>query len=157
MSRLLRQQFPFYRIGGTGTVARPSTLYRVQTAGSFDGRKGNRIAAILYEANHHPGTRLLVPIKSASYMETEWSSIALGLALAIQHKRAHVAIENDNLGVMRSLIFYKNFRSRHEYANHYFHEIMRLSKETEWTVVRWIPRALNNATLLHTGNKNQLT
>ena len=156
MSRLLRQQLPFHRIGGTGTASRPSTLYRVQTAGSFGGRKGNRIAAILYEANHHPETRILLPIKSAYYTETEWASIALGLALAIQHKRAHVAIETSNLSIMHTLIFHKNFRSRHEYANHYFHEIMRLSKETEWTGVRWIPRALNSATLIHT-DKNRLT
>ena len=100
----------------------------------------------------------MTPIKATSSTETEWASVALGLALAIQHKRHHVAIENDNLGVIRALIFHQNFRSRHEYAHHYFHEIMRLSKETEWTGVRWIPRALNRADdLFHTDKKNQLT
>ena len=155
MSRLLRQQLPFYRIGGTGTASRPSTLYRVQTAGSFGNRKGNRIAAILYEANHHPETRILLPIKSASYTETEWASFTLGLALAIQHKQSHVAIETSNLSIMHTLIFHQNFCSR---QHHYFHEIMRLSKETEWAGVRWIPRALNRADdLFHADKKNRLT
>ena len=148
MSRLLRQLSPFYRIGGASTsllTIGPSTLHRVQTDGSYGGRKGDRIAAILYTPDQHPGPKIMMPIKAGSSTETEWASVALGLALAIQHKRAHVAIENDNLGVMRSLIFYRDFRSRHNYAHHYFHEIMRLAAETEWTGVRWIPRALNRA------------
>ena len=148
MSRLLRQVSPFYRIGGTSPsflTYGPTTLHRVQTDGSYGGRKGDRIAAILYTADHHAGPKTLIQINAKSSTETEWASVALGLALAIQHKRPHVAIENDNLGVMRSLIFYRNFRSRHEYAHHYFHEIMRLTAETEWTGVRWIPRALNRA------------
>ena len=149
MSRLLRQLSPFYRIGGASTsllTTGPSTLHRVQTVGSFDfRRKGGQAAAILYTPDQHPGPKIMMPIKAGSSTETEWASVALGLALAIQHKRAHVALETDNLGVIRSLIFYRDFRSRHNYAHHYFHEIMRLAAETEWTGVRWIPRALNRA------------
>jgi len=146
MSRLLRQLAPFYRIGGTSPFTHiPNTLYRVQTDGSFGGRKGDRIAAILYEVDHRPGPRSLLQIKVKSSTEAEWASVALGLALAVQHKKPVVGIENDNLGVMRSLIFHRNFRSRHEYAHHYFHEIMRLASNTEWAGVRWIPRDLNRA------------
>jgi len=93
----------------------PTTLYRVQTDGSYGSKKGGRIAAILYHTDHTPGPRTMIHVTASSSTETEWASVALGLALAIQHKKAHVALENDNLGVMRSLIFYRSFQSRHDY------------------------------------------
>jgi len=146
MSRLLRQLSPFYRIGGTSPFTYiPNTLYRVQTHGFFDRNKGSQIAAILYGVDHRAITQTHLQINAKSPTEAAWASVALGLAMAIQHKKPVVGIENDNISIIRSLIFHRNFRSRHESAHHYFHEIMRLALDTEWTGVRWIPRGLNRA------------
>jgi hypothetical protein len=144
MSRLLRQLSPFYRIGGT-SLQSPNSLYRVQTHAFFDRSKGCQIAAILYGVDHRAIVQSQLQIKAKSQTEAAWASVALGLALAVQHKKPSIGIENDNLGIIRALIFHRNFRSRHEYAHHYFHEIMRLASNTEWTGVRWIPRSLNSA------------
>jgi len=106
MSRLLRQLSPFYRIGGTSPFTYiPNTLYRVQTHGFFDRNKGSQIAAILYGVDHRAITQTHLQINAKSPTEAAWASVALGLAMAIQHKKPVVGIENDNISIIRSLIF----------------------------------------------------
>jgi hypothetical protein len=69
------------------------------------------------------------------------------MALELNHR--HLGIENDNLGVIRTLIFHRDFATKakrqHEYVRYYFNDIMKSAAETEWTGVRWIPRGLNRA------------
>jgi hypothetical protein len=71
--------------------------------------------------------------------------------MALEFNHRHLGIENDNLGVIRSLIFHRDFdmeakaKRQHEYVRYYFHDIMKSVAQTEWTGVRWIPRGLNRA------------
>ena len=140
---------PFHFIGGISKTRTPgpSAFHRVQTDGSYSYRKGcqGRVAAILYTPDHKKGPCALSNIKAGSSTETEWASIYMGLLLALEHNKTTLGIENDNLGVVRSLTFNESFFGKHEYSRYYFHEIMKLTDATEWTGIRWIPRELNRA------------
>lgn len=138
---------PFHCIGGLATIPSPSAFHRIQTDGSFGQRHGPRIAAIIYTPAHQVGPSWMGPIRANSSTETEWASVALGLRMALEFNHRHVGIENDNLGVIRSLIFHREFKAKRnqEYARYYFNEIMKTAAQTEWTGVRWIPRGLNRA------------
>ena len=67
--------------------------------------------------------------------------------MALEFNHRHLGIENDNLEIIRSLIFHKEFKNKRnqDYARYYFHDIMKSAAQTEWTGVRWIPRGLNRA------------
>ena len=142
---------PFTRIGG---LNRPTPLVYtlVQTDGSFRHMKPrSRVAAVILGqrgssvrgANSEKVTNM-VNIDARSSTETEWASVAFGLNLALQNGKDVIALENDNLSVIHGLIF-SNTKLKHEYARHYRNEIQMMSKDTEWTGVRWIPREMNTA------------
>ena len=138
---------PFHCIGGLAQIPSPSAFHRIQTDGSFGQRHRARIAAIIYTPAHQVGPSWMGPIRANSSTETEWASVALGIRMALEFNHRHIGIENDNLGVIRSLIFHREFEAKrqHEYARYYFNEIMKTAAQTEWTGVRWIPRGLNRA------------
>lgn len=85
--------------------------------------------------------------KAASSTETEWASIAHGLQFALEKSEEAVAIENDNLGVVASLMLPRK-PLKQDYARHYQNEIYTLTKQTSWTGIRWIPRGRNAADIL---------
>jgi hypothetical protein len=142
---------PFHCIGGLATIPSPSAFHRIQTDGSFSQRHEpqGRIAAIIYTPDHNVGLNSMGSIRANSLTETQWASVALGLHLAVEHNYRHVGIENDNLGIIRTLIFYRDFdfkaKRNQEYVRYYFNEIMKTAAQTEWTGVRWTPRGLNRA------------
>jgi len=134
---------PYTRIGG-GVTFPPSLLAHVQTDGSFGPRKGARVAAIIVAATQKHVWRDVATITACSSTETEWASVAFGLHLAITNGQEAIGLENDNLSVIHGLLFPRG-PLRHDYANHYRHEIQRLAARTVWTGVRWIPRERNKA------------
>jgi hypothetical protein len=140
---------PFHCIGGLAQIPSPSAFHRVQTDGFFDKRYKGRVAAIIYTPTHHIDQTWAGPIRTISSTETDWASVAIGLRMALEFNHRHLGIENNNLEIIRSLIFYrdvdfKNKRNQ-DYARYYFHDIMKSAAQTEWTGVRWIPRGLNRA------------
>ena len=76
--------------------------------------------------------------------ETEWASIAGGLEFALQKGEICIGIENDNLGVVGALITDKR-DFRNYYAYYYRDKILRMTRLTLWTGIRWIPREINRA------------
>ena len=142
---------PFHCIGGLATIPSPSAFHRVQTDGFFDKRYKGRVAAIIYTPTHHIDQTWAGPIRTISSTETDWASVAIGLRMALEFNHRYIGIENNNLEIIRSLIFHKEFKAKakakqnQEYARYYFHDIMKSAAQTEWTGVRWIPRGLNRA------------
>jgi hypothetical protein len=86
----------------------------------------------------------MFPVTANSSTEAEWASVAIGLSLAVERGCDAIALENDNLGVIRSLIF-PHTKLRHEYARYYRDRILLTAFETSWTGARWIPREENRA------------
>jgi hypothetical protein len=78
-----------------------------------------------------------------SSTETEWASIGLGIHFALEKNQSLIALSNDNLGVIRSIIYKTPLK--HEYAFYWYNEIQNLVKETCSTKIRWIPREMNRA------------
>lgn len=135
-------RLPYMRIGGIQLFPSPILSY-LQTDGSFYHRsKKSRVAFIL--ATPRGKYEKVLDIQNASTStETEWASIAYGLEYSLEKGERMLAIENDNLGVVSSLITRKKLRQ--DYAKHYRNEILTMAKQTEWTGIRWIPREQNHA------------
>lgn len=120
----------------------PPILTYVQTDGSYRLSRA-RIAAII-QPTAGEEQRYMFPIEASCSTEAEWASVAIGLSLALERGSDAIAVENDNLGVIRSLIF-ANTKLRHEYARYYRDRILLSALETSWTGARWIPREQNRA------------
>jgi hypothetical protein len=134
---------PYWRIGGERAVAPvPALLTRVQTDGSY-GRLGARKAFILTVPDGATASQMLQST-ARNPTEAEWDSVATGLEFAIHQNTEMIGLENDNLGVIHGLMFPTN-PLRHKYARHYRAKILGLTRQTLWTGVRWIPRAINRA------------
>ena len=136
MNRLFKS---YIRIGGRMLLPPPILSY-VQTDGSFRVAREPRarVAAIIQKPSDEQ-LRFMFPISANCSTEAEWASVAIGLSLAVERGCDAVALENDNLGVIRSLIF-PNTKLRHEYARYYRDRILLTAFETSWTGARWIPR-----------------
>jgi len=133
---------PFMRIGGRMILPPPILTY-VQTDGSFRQMKPKaRVATIIQTPAE--AYRYMIPIDAYSSTESEWASVLFGLTMALEKNCEAIALENDNLGVIRALVMPRP-RLRHEYARHYHNQILTQAKETVWTGARWIPRGQNKA------------
>jgi ribonuclease HI len=133
---------PFMRIGGRTIFPLPILTY-VQTDGSFRQMKPKaRVATIIQTPAET--YRCMIPIDAYSSTEAEWASVLFGLTLALEKNCEAIAVENDNLGVIRALVMPQP-RLRHEYARFYHNQILTQAKETAWTGARWIPREQNKA------------
>ena len=130
------------RQAGCLAPAFPPILTYVQTDGSFRLSRA-RIAAIIQPPAGEE-QRYMFPVEASCSTEAEWASVAIGLSLALERGSDAIAVENDNLGVIRSLIF-PNTKLRHEYARYYRDRILLSALETSWTGARWIPREQNRA------------
>ena len=137
MNRLYKS---YIRIGGRMLLPPPVLTY-VQTDGSFKGTSPRARVAVIIQPQQQ---RYMFPIDANSSTEAEWASVAAGLSLAIEAGCDAIALENDNLGVIRSLIL-PTTRLRHEYARFYRDRILTSAAETSWTGARWIPREQNRA------------
>jgi hypothetical protein len=78
-----------------------------------------------------------------SSLEAEWASIGLGIHFALEKNQTMIALSNDNLGVVRSII-YKS-PNKHDYAFYWYNEIEKLIHETMAMKIRWVPREMNRA------------
>ena len=120
MNRLYKS---YIRIGGRMLLpqsAFPPVLTYVQTDGSFKGTSPRARVAVIIQPQQQ---RYMFPIDANSSTEAEWASVAAGLSLAIEAGCDAIALENDNLGVIRSLIL-PTTRLRHEYARFYRDRIL---------------------------------
>ena len=125
----------------------PMPIAMVQTDGSFYERtRSGAVAALLDlpSGSEHKFVQSLPKLVSST--EAEWTSVFYGLSLAIQMKQDTIGIENDCLGVVRSIMF--NNPGKHDYAKYYNYKIHRLGREVEWCGIRWIPRAENKSDAL---------
>jgi len=77
----------------------------------------------------------MIPVDAHTQTEAEWASVLFGLTMALEKNCEAIAIENNNLGVIRALLMQRP-RLRHEYARHYHNQIITLANETEWTGVQ---------------------
>jgi len=138
---------PYNRIGGSMLHA-PPVFACVQTDGSFRSREPKaRIAVLLRRADGNSLLSDVQIIHANNSTEAEWASVAHGLQFSLENNETTIALENDNLGVVQSLI---NTRAplRHDFAKYYRHEIQILARESVWTGIRWIPRIANRADAL---------
>lgn len=63
--------------------------------------------------------------------------------LAKARETGAIKLENDNLGVINSLIYKR--RPAREFALHCYFSILKEAKNMEWLDIRWIPRRMNKA------------
>ena len=140
---------PYIRLVGKHPYGTPPFYAVVQTDGSFYSHtQRTRVAAILKPSLlEHLQKRVRTVENAVSSTEAEWCSVAFGLHLALEEGEQCIALENDNLGVIHGLVT-PGTAFRHEYANHYKDQIMRLARKAEYVGVRWIPRELNRADAL---------
>ena len=119
-------------------------LTHIQTDGSFyQHTKSGTVAAILrLPTGVSQGFRQSLE-KPKSSTEAEWASIYFGLEMGRRLGQEVVGLENDCLGVIRSIIF--NSAGRHEYARYYHHKIKETAADMDWCGIRWIPRRMNRA------------
>jgi len=131
----------FIRIGGRHAYPLPCCAL-LQTDGSYKTRKG-AVAAILTTPDNRTVYRNTHPIVASNSTEAEWASIANGIRFALEKEQFLLAVENDNLSVIAALTGYGTLN--HSYARYYKSQITKLTAQTLWTGVRWIPRELNRA------------
>ena len=140
---LFRRPGPFF------TLTKPNLLRveeptKIQTDGSFkiQNNRISRTAVILTKPDSVKYSLCTTYFDHANSCESEWCSVVDGLLYGIKKKVTSVNLENDNLGVMNSLI-QKNKPSG-LYSDYYYY-IFDLVKRFDNLAIRWIPRGLNKA------------
>jgi ribonuclease HI len=121
-------------------ILEPHIFASVQTDGSF--RKNISRTAILLNTTEGEQYRLVnTYFDHANSNESEWCSVLDGLDYSLQKNQKSLLLENDNLGVIQSLIRQKPQNSCWEY----YDSIYEILESFDWVSVRWIPRELNRA------------
>jgi ribonuclease HI len=117
---------------------------RVQTDGSFklSQNKLSRTAVILLKPDGEKHTLCSTYFTHANSHESEWCSVLDGIEFSKKKGSQSINLENDNLGVITSLISQKKPSGLY---SDYYYQITDLAKEFEWLGIRWIPRELNRA------------
>jgi len=121
------------------SIVEPLALAAIQTDGSF--RKISRTAVLLDTIQGEQFTLVNTYFTHANSYESEWCSVLNGLEFALKKKQTAVTLENDNQGVIQSLITQtppKTFWN-------YYDDIYDLMDEFDWVSMRWIPRERNKA------------
>jgi ribonuclease HI len=125
------------------TLIMPTATSRIQTDGSYNYKtKVSRTATIL-TINNLDYNNIKVYYDHTNSMESEWASLIDGLEYSQKNNIKSLAIENDCLPVIRSIITEnppKNIRFLEYYK--YFNS---LRNNYKWLGIRWIPRELNRA------------
>lgn len=116
----------------------------VQTDGSFkpSQNKLSRTAVILLKPDSEKYTLCTTYFTHANSHESEWCSVLDGIEFSLKKEAVAINLENDNLGVIDSLI--KQKKPSGLYSDYYY-QIKDLVKNFEWLGIRWIPRELNRA------------
>ena len=111
---------PYARIGGVDRYMMSPLFYaKVQTDGSFYPNTGmSRVAMILTTADRNSELKHMKTISTCEdSTETEWASVSQGLLFALENNERTIALENDNLGVVSSLIIGSSVPKK-EYARY---------------------------------------
>jgi ribonuclease HI len=124
-------------------IIRPTLLASVQTDGSFNMDRVSRTAVILTTPSGEKYNLAKTYFTHDNSTESEWRSIFDGLAYCHKKDQLAVKLENDNLGVINSLI--RQERPKKVLYNQYYDGIYRIMADFEWVETRWIPRRLNMA------------
>ena len=120
-------------------------MAHLQTDGSFRYKdKISRTASLLKADATFKSVKTYFDHKN-SY-ESEWCSILDGIQMTQSNDVSAISLENDNLGVINSLIQKK--MPRHDYAAVYYDLILKEVKHMDFVEIRWIPRRLNKADAL---------
>jgi ribonuclease HI len=136
-SRIVTKLIPICK----NSVVEPLALAAVQTDGSF--RKNiSRTAIILDTVQGEQFTLVNTYFTHANSYESEWCSVLNGLEFAQKKKQKAVTLENDNQGVIQSLITQTPPRPLYW---PYYDSIYDLMTSFDWVSVRWIPREQNKA------------
>ena len=117
---------------------------KIQTDGSFKIQNGriSRTAVILTKPDGIKYSLCRTYFDHANSCESEWRSVLDGLEYSLKKEVSVVKLENDNLGVINSII-HKNKPSG--LYSDYYHYIFDLVKKFDYVGIRWIPRELNKA------------
>jgi ribonuclease HI len=126
-------------------LVRPLQTALVQTDGSFSMKhKGiSRTAVILTTYKGNTYTLSKTYFDHIDSTESEWCSVLDGITYAIKRGQDSLELENDNIGVIRSLV--QEDRPKRAHIADYYNAIQYSLKEFEYLGVRWIPRRLNRA------------
>lgn len=123
------------------SIVEPLALAAIQTDGSF--RKNiSRTAVILDSIQGEQFTLVNTYFTHDNSHESEWCSVLNGLEFSLKKKQLAVTLENDNQGVIQSLITQTPPRSLYW---PYYDAIFELMNEFDWVSMRWIPRERNKA------------
>ena len=137
------------RLGAFIPLTKPNLLLEltpkshVQTDGSFKpSHKLSRTAVILLKPDGEKYTLCTTYFNHANSHESEWCSVLDGVEFSLKKGSQAINLENDNLGVITSLITEKKPSGLY---SDYYYQIKDLAKKFDWLGVRWIPRELNRA------------
>ena len=126
----------------------PSLL---QTDGSFRRTKGRAAALLVHNSYTYSNVWNLQ--HAADSYEAEWASVYHGLLFSMNNNAYNLHIENDNQGVILNLLACTHTKQKPHIAE-YREAILHLTKDTERTAIRWIPRGINRADdLFHSQQK----
>ena len=143
MRRLLMKPGAFIPLTKPNLLLELSPKSHVQTDGSFKpSHKLSRTAVILLKPDAEKYTLSTTYFTHANSHESEWCSVLDGIEFSLKKEARAVNLENDNLGVINSLINQK--RPLGLYSDYYY-QIKDLAKSFDWLGIRWIPRELNRA------------
>jgi len=123
------------------SVIEPLALAAIQTDGSFQ-KNISRTAVILDTTQGEQFTLSNTYFTHANSHESEWCSVLNGLKFSLKKNQRAVTLENDNQGLIQSLI---TQTPPQRIYSHYYDSIFMLMDSFEWVSVRWIPRELNKA------------
>ena len=121
------------------SVVEPLALAAIQTDGSF--KRLSRTAVILDTIQGEQFTLVNTYFTHANSHESEWCSVLNGLEFSLKKNQKAVTLENDNQGIIKSLIT----QTPPKVLCSYYHAIYDLMNEFEWVSMRWIPREQNKA------------
>ena len=129
-------------IKSTGSIS--SEISNIQTNGSFSisNNRISRTAVILTHTDGEKYTLINTYLNHENSCESEWRSVLDGVKYGIKKKATQVNLENDNLGLINSLLSMTKPAAR--YVDYYYY-IYDLIKDYDHFGIRWIPRRMNNA------------
>jgi ribonuclease HI len=136
MSKHFNQFYPI-----TKNILRPPNITLIQTDGSFHYKKKLAQTSCILFTQYRLLTQVKTYFTHKCPMETEWNSVLDGIRFAKKKNITSIYLENDCLGVIRSIVENNNHKKFQEY---YYH-IMKEINEIEYIAIRWIPRKYNKA------------
>ena len=126
----------------TNSIIRPLDLAAVQTDGSFKGRISHT-AVLLTTISGEEYELLNTYFTHQNSTESEWCSVSNGLIYSLKRGQKALQLENDNLGIVTSIIHRKPPGRQLYYG--YYNKIYKNLRLFDWVELRWIPREMNRA------------